>query len=77
MGDLPPFQLKTVVIDQMTTLLSVSKTCQKDMVGIFTAVDCRFYDISSIIPYLSEILIHGTERLRGVVEDGLYVHKSS
>ena len=79
MGDLPPFQLKTVVIDQMkdTTLLSVSQTCQKDMVGIFAAVDCRFYDISSIIPYLSEISIHDTERLRGVVEDGLYVHKSS
>jgi hypothetical protein len=79
MGDLPPFQLKTVVIDQMkdTTLLSVSQACQKDMVGIFTAVDCRFYDINTIIPYLSEISIHGTERLRGVVEDGLYVHKSS
>jgi hypothetical protein len=79
MGDLPPFQLKTVVIDQMkdTTLLSVSQTCQKDMVGIFTAVDCRFYDIASILPYLVDISIHGKERIRGVVEDGLYVQESS
>jgi hypothetical protein len=79
MGDLPPFQLKTVVIDKMkdTTLLSVSQTCQKDMVGIFTAVDCRFYDIASVLPYLSDISIHGKERIRGVVEDGLYVQESS
>jgi hypothetical protein len=79
MGDLPPFQLKTVVIDQMkdTTLVSVSQACQKGMVGIFTAVDCRFYDIASVIPYLSDISIHGKERIRGVVEDGLYVQESS
>ena len=79
MGDLPPFQLKTVVIDQMkdTTLLSVSQTCQKDMVGIFTAVDCRFYDIASVLPYLSDISINCKERIRGVVEDGLYVQESS
>jgi hypothetical protein len=79
MGDLPPFNLKTVVIDQMkdTTLVSVSQACQKGMVGIFTAVDCRFYDIASVIPYLSDISIHGKERIRGVVEDGLYVQESS
>lgn len=79
MGDLPPFQLKTVVIDKMkdTTLLSVSQICQKDMVGIFTALDCRFYDIASVLPYLSDISIHGKERIRGVVEDGLYVQESS
>lgn len=79
MGDLPPYMLPTIVIDQMadTTLLSVSQACKANMCAIFTAVDCRFYDIKTILPYLGLISAHGTEKMRGKVEDGLYVKESN
>ena len=42
MGLLPPFMLKTVVIEQMndTTLLSVSQACAQGLVGLFTSKAC-------------------------------------
>ena len=78
-GELPPFMLKTIVVEEMkdTTLLSVSQLCRQDMVGIFTAVDCRFYSLQSILPFISDISIHGEETMRGSVENGLYVQESS
>ena len=47
MGDLPPYMLPTIVIEGMkdTTLLSVSQACAKNMCGIFTSRDCRFYGL--------------------------------
>ena len=79
MGDLPPFMLKTIVIDEMkdTTLLSVSQACQQGMCGIFTAKDCRFYTLKSVIPFLSQVSEYGEETMRGNVEDGLYIQESN
>jgi hypothetical protein len=78
-GELPPFMLKTIVVEEMkdTTLLSVSQICRQDMVGIFTATDCRFYSLDTVLPYLAEISRHGELTLRGSVENGLYVQESS
>ena len=43
MGNLPPYKLPTVVINEMdnTPLLSVSQACKEGICGIFTAVDCN------------------------------------
>lgn len=79
MGDLPPYMLPTIVIEEMsdTTLLSVSQACRQNMCGIFTAVDCRFYKLESILPFLKLISENGSETMRGTVENGLYVQESS
>jgi hypothetical protein len=47
------------------------------MRGIFTAVDCRFYTLSSILPFLKLISESGEETMRGAVENGLYVQESN
>jgi hypothetical protein len=79
MGDLPPYMLPTIIINEMadTTLLSVSQACRENMCGIFTAVDCRFYTLSSILPFLKLISESGEETMRGAVENGLYVQESN
>jgi hypothetical protein len=79
MGDLPPYMLPTIIIDEMadTTLLSVSQACCENMCGIFTAVDCRFYTLSSILLFLKLISESGEETMRGAVEYGLYVQESN
>jgi hypothetical protein len=78
MGDLPPYMLPTIVIDGMknTTLLSVSQACAEDMCGIFTSKDCIFFDIKEVQPYIAQISKNCKMKLRGEVEDGLYVQKS-
>ena len=78
MGDLPPYMLPTIVIDGLkdSTLLSVSQACTKGMCGIFTSRDCRFYSIEEMQPHLSTISKTCTMKLRGEVEDGLYIQKS-
>jgi hypothetical protein len=78
MGDLPPYMLPTIVIDGLkdSTLLSVSQACAKDMCGIFTSKDCRFYSLKDMQPHLSTISKTCTMKLRGEVEDGLYIQKS-
>jgi hypothetical protein len=79
MGDLPPYMLPTIIINEMaeTTLLSVSRACRENMCGIFTAVDCRFYTLSSILLFLKLISESGEETMRGAVENGLYVQESN
>ena len=78
MGDLPPYMPPTIIIKEMndTTLLSVSQACAEDMCGIFTSRDCRFYSLKAIQPHLAQISRTCTMKLRGEVEDGLYIQKS-
>ena len=78
MGDLPPHMLPTVVIEGMkdTTLLSVSQACAEGMCGIFTSRDCRFYALSDAQPHLAKLSRSCQMKLRGEVEDGLYIQKS-
>lgn len=78
MGDLPPYMLPTIIIKEMndTTLLSVSQACAEDMCGIFTSRDCRFYSLKAVQPHLAQISRTCTMKLRGEVEDGLYIQKS-
>ena len=78
MGDLPPYMLSTIVIDDMkdTTLLSVSQACAKGMCGVFTSKDCQFFSIQEMLPHLSNISKTCKPMLRGEVEDGLYIQKS-
>jgi hypothetical protein len=79
MGLLPPFMLKTVVIDQMkdTTLLSVSQACAKGFIGIFTSKVCKFFDAKDIIPHLQDISKTVKPVMSGTVEDGLYMLDSN
>ena len=79
MSDLPPYMLPTIIINEMadTTLLLVSQACRENMCGIFTAVDCRFYTLSSILPFLKLISESGEETMRGAVGNGLYVQESN
>ena len=78
MGDLPPYMLPIIVIEGMkdTTLLSVSQACAENMCGIFTSRDCRFYGLKEIQPHLTQISKTCEMKLRGEVEDGLYIQKS-
>ena len=78
MGDLPPYMLPTIVIEGMkdTTLLSVSQACAEDMCAIFTSRDCRFYGLKEVQPHLATISKTCKMKLRGEVEDGLYIQKS-
>jgi hypothetical protein len=78
MGDLPPYMLPTIVIEGMknTTLLSVSQACAENMCGIFTSKDCIFFDIKEVQPYIAQISKNCEMKLRGEVEDGLYIQKS-
>ena len=78
MGDLAPYMLPTIVIDGLkdSTLLSVSQACAKEMCGIFTSRDCRFYSLKDMQPHLSTISKTCTMKLRGEVVDGLYIQKS-
>jgi hypothetical protein len=78
MGDLPPYMLPTIVIDGLkdSTLLSVSQACAQNMCGIFTSKDCRFYGLKEMQHHLSNISKTCTMKLRGEVEDGLYIQKS-
>jgi hypothetical protein len=79
MGLLPPFMLKTIVIDQMndTTLLSVSQVCAKGFVGIFTAKECKFFDARDVIPHLQDITQNSTPVMSGKIEEGLYLLDSN
>jgi hypothetical protein len=79
MGLLPPFMLKTIVIDQMndTTLLSVSQVCAKGFVGIFTAKECKFFDARDVIPHLQDITQNSTPVTSGKIEEGLYLLNSN
>jgi hypothetical protein len=76
-GDLNPYMLPTIIIDKManTTLLSVSEAYRENMCRIFTAVDCRFYTLSSILPSLKLISESGEETVRGA--NGLYLQESN
>ena len=80
MGDMLPHMIPTVLIDSMkkTTLYSVSQLCgqQEPLVGIFTAVDTRFYPFKQMLPYLKLISENCDEVLRGRVENGLYIMES-
>ena len=78
MGLLPPFMLKTIVIEDMkdTTLLSVSQTCAKGFVGIFTSKDCKFFNAIDVIPHLKELSLTAQPVMSGKVEDGLYLLNS-
>ena len=80
MGDMLPHMIPTVLIDSMkkTTLYSVSQLCgQKEpLVGIFTAVDTRFYPFKQMLPYLKLISENCDEVLSGRVENGLYIMES-
>ena len=79
MGLLPPFMLKTIVIDQMndTTLLSVSQACAKGFVGIFTSKNCKFFNAIGVIPHLKEISKTARPVMSGKVEEGLYLLDSN
>ena len=79
MGDLPPYMLQTIVIDGMkdTTLLSVSQACAEGMCGVFTPRDCLFFDIKEAQPHLAKLSRSCKVMLRGEVEDGLYIQKST
>jgi hypothetical protein len=79
MGDLPPYMLKTIVIDDMkdTTLLSVSQMCATGQIAVFTPRDCRFYKLKSVLPFLKDLSLHGKETIRGKVENGLYIQEST
>ena len=79
MGLLPPFMLKTIVIDQMndTTLLSVSQACSKGFVGIFTSKDCKFFNAIDVIPHLQTISKTAHPVMSGKVEEGLYLLDSN
>ena len=79
MGDLPPYMLKTLVIEDMkdSTLLSVSQICATGQVAVFTSRDCRFYTIDSALPFLRDLSQSGKETIRGTVENGLYVQEST
>ena len=79
MGLLPPFMLKTVVIEQMndTTLLSVSQACAQGFVGIFTSKVCKFYNAKDVIPHLQDISQNANPVMSGKVEDGLYLLDSN
>ena len=79
MGDLPPYMLKTIVIDDMkdTTLLSVSQMCATGQIAVFTPRDCRFYKLESVLPFLKDLSLHGKETIRGKVENGLYIQEST
>ena len=79
MGLLPPFMLKTIVIDQMndTTLLSVSQACAKGFVGIFTSKDCKFFNAIDVIPHLQDISKTAHPVMSGKVEEGLYLLDSN
>jgi hypothetical protein len=79
MGLLPPFMLKTIVIDQMndTTLLSVSQACAKGFVGIFTSKDCKFFNAIDVIPHLQTISKTAHPVMSGKVEEGLYLLDSN
>jgi hypothetical protein len=58
--------------------MSVSQACNKlDLVGIFTSVDCRFYDRNTIMQFLKLISENGIEVMRGRVENGLYIQESN
>ena len=78
MGDLPPYMLPTIIIKEMkdATLLSVSQACAEDMCGIFTSRDCRFYSLKAVQPHLAPISKTCKMKLRGEVEDELYIQKS-
>ena len=75
MGLLPPFMLKTIVINEMkdTTLLSVSQACAKGFVGIFTSKDCKFFNAIDVIPHLKELSQTAQPVMSGKVEEGLYL----
>ena len=79
MGLLPPFILKTIVIDQMndTTLLSVSQACAKGFVGNFTSKDCNFFNAIEVIPHLQDISKTAHQVMSGKVEEGLYLLDSN
>ena len=79
MGLLPPFMLKTIVIDQMndTTLLSVSQACEKGFVGIFTSKDCKFFNAIDVIPHVQDISKTAHPVMSGKVEEGLYLLDSN
>ena len=79
MGLLPPFMLKTVVIEQMndTTLLSVSQACAQGLVGVFTSKVCKFFKAEDIIPHLQDISKTANPVMSGKVEDGLYLLDSN
>ena len=47
------------------------------MCGIFTAVDCQFYTLSSVLPFLKLFSESGEETMRGAVEIGFYVQESN
>ena len=70
MGDMLPHMILTVLIDstKKTTLYSVSQLCgqQEPLVGIFTAVDTRFYSFNQMLPYIKLISEGCDEVLRGV-----------
>ena len=78
MGDLPPDMLPTIVIEGMKdmTLLSVSQACAQNMCGIITSRDCSFCGLKEIQPHLAQISKIREMKLRGEVEDGLYIQKS-
>ena len=78
MGLLPPFMLKTIVIDQMndTTLLSVSQACE-GFVGIFTSKDCKVFNAIDVIPHLQDISKTAHPVMSGKVEEGLYLLDSN
>ena len=70
--------LPSIVIEGMkgTTLLSVSQACTENMCGIFKSRDCRFYGLKEIQPDLVHISKTCEMKLRGEVEDRLYIQKS-
>ena len=78
MGLLPPFMLKTIVIEEMknTTLLSVSQACAQGLIGIFTNQECKFFKAADIIPILQSISKNAKPVMSGTVEDGLYLLNS-
>ena len=47
------------------------------MCGIFTAVNCGFYTLSSILAFLKLISESCEETMKGAVENGLYVQESN
>ena len=83
-GSLGPLELTTLLLPALgdSTLVSVSQFCaggvtNDHFVGIFTHQDFRMFEVSSILPQLSLIALHGKEVTRGVVQDGLYVESSN
>jgi hypothetical protein len=65
-------------IDQLEgTILSVSDISKKGIVMVFTDEGCRGYTAQSISEAMEIINTSGVEVLRGVQENGLYVHRPS